>query len=142
MPKILCIDDDNDILDGLKAILESNGFETEIASNAKEGLEKAKQITPDLLIVDVMMDNDTDGFHLTYNIRKDESLKFKPILMLTSINQKTNFKFNPETDGEFLPVDKFIEKPVKPELLIKTVNNLLSLPNDKINIDGKTAIMD
>jgi CheY-like chemotaxis protein len=142
MPKILCIDDDNDILEGLKAILESNGFETEIASNAKEGLEKAKQINPDLLIVDVMMDNDTDGFHLTYNIRKEDSLKFKPILMLTSINQKTNFKFNPETDGEFLPVDKFIEKPVKPELLIKTVNNLLSLPNDKINIDGKTAIMD
>ena len=142
MPKILCIDDDNDILEGLKAILESNGFETEIASNAKEGLEKAKEVTPDLLIVDVMMDSDTDGFHLTYNIRKDESLKFKPILMLTSINQKTSFNFNPETDGEFLPVDKFIEKPVKPDLLIDTVNNLLNLPKDKINIDGKTAVMD
>lgn len=142
MPKILCIDDDNDILEGLKAILENNGFETETASNAKEGLDKAKKINPDLLIVDVMMDTDTDGFHLTYNIRKDDTLKYKPILMLTSINQKTNFNFNPETDGEYLPVDKFIEKPVKPDKLIETIKNLLNLPKDKININGKITVMD
>ena len=142
MTKILCIDDDNDILESLKTILETDGYEIEVAANAKEGLEKAKKNTPDLLIVDVMMDTDTDGFHLTYNIRNDNLLKYKPILMLTSINQKTNFKFNPETDGEYLPVDKFIEKPVKPKVLIEAVKNLLNLPKDKINISGKKIIMD
>ena len=142
MTKILCIDDDNDILESLKTILETDGYEIEVAANAKEGLEKAKKNTPDLLIVDVMMDTDTDGFHLTYNIRNDNSLKYKPILMLTSINKKTNFKFNPETDGEYLPVDKFIEKPVKPKVLIEAVKNLLNLPKDKINTNGKKTIMD
>ena len=142
MTKILCIDDDNDILESLKTILETDGYDVEVATNLKVGLEKAKKIIPDLLIVDVMMGTDTDGFHLTYNIRNDNSLKYKPILMLTSINQKTNFKFNPETDGEYLPVDKFIEKPVKPKVLIESVKYLLNLPKDKINIRGKKAIMD
>lgn len=142
MTKILCIDDDNDILESLKTILETDGYDVEVATNLKVGLEKAKKIIPDLLIVDVMMDTDTDGFHLTYNIRNDNSLKYKPILMLTSINQKSNFKFNPETDGEYLPVDKFIEKPVKPKVLIESVKYLLNLPKDKINIRGKKTIMD
>jgi len=142
MPKILCIDDDRDILDSLKASLESFGHTVETAESGNEGLDKAKNNIPDLIILDVMMGSDTEGFHTSYNIRKNEELKFKPILMLTSVNQKSDFKFNPDTDGEFLPVDAFIEKPFNPKKLDELVKKLLGLPKDKINVNGKFSVMD
>ena len=142
MAKILCIDDDQDILSSLTATLESKGHKVETSVNAQDGLKKAEEIKPDLIILDVMMDKDTEGFHASYDIRKSDVLKYTPILMLTSVNEKTGFTFNPEYDGEFLPVDKFVEKPFTPNTLIEDVEKLLALPKEKINVSGKTQVMD
>jgi DNA-binding response OmpR family regulator len=142
MAKILCIDDDQDILNSLAATLESNGHAVVTANTGAEGVEKAKKEKADLIIVDVMMERDTAGFHVSYEVRRDDNIKFTPLLMLTSVNQKTGFKFNPDFDGEFLPVDSFIEKPFVPKDLIALVNKLLSMPKDKINVEGKTKVMD
>jgi len=88
------------------------------------------------VIMDVMMDDFTDGFNAVYEIRKGESVKYTPILMLTSINQHFPQKFS-EKDGEFLPVDAFIEKPIKPKDFLKKVEELLSLKKEEINVEGK-----
>jgi len=101
--------------------------------NSTDGFNQAKACHPDMIILDVMMDKETDGFLLSYKFRKDEDLKTTPILMLTSINQKTGFKFNPEIDGNFLPVDDFIEKPAEPDLLARKVKKLLDVTTGQTN---------
>ena len=83
-----------------------------------------------------MMDDNTEGFHTAYKLRKDPGLKFVPILMLTSVNQKLNMKCDPKKDGNFLPVDAFLEKPVEKIKLLKEVKRLLALKKDEINVDG------
>ncbi len=141
MYKVLVIDDDLDIRESVKIILETKGYDVITAANGKDGVEAAIQNNPELIILDVIMDNDTEGFTASYEIRKDKSIKNTPILMLTSINQKSNFNFNPETDGEFLPVDCFFEKPVQPVDLLLKVEELLNLPKEKINVSGTKSVL-
>lgn len=137
MAKIICIDDDRDILDTTTFLLKQEGHETTTAMSGKEGFEKARAYNPDLIILDVMMEDNTAGFHTAYNFRKDEKLKHKPILMLTSVNQKLNYNFSLAKGGEFLPVDAFVEKPIIRDTLLTTVKKLLSLPVEEINVNGR-----
>jgi len=136
MARILCIDDDRDVLETCKIILTTEKHNVMMALNGNEGFAKAKAEIPELILLDVMMDDNTEGFHTAYKLRKDPVLKFVPILMLTSVNQKLNMKCNPKKDGNFLPVDAFLEKPVEKVKLLKEVKRLLALKKDEINIDG------
>jgi CheY-like chemotaxis protein len=130
--KIVTIDDDPDILEVLRIALEANNYEVHAASNGAEGLKVIKQVRPDLVILDVMMDTITEGFHVSYELRsqdpKSEYHEFSkvPIIMLTAIAQKTGMKFSPERDGEYLPIDEFVEKPIRIESLMEKVKKLLS----------------
>ncbi|MCK5197675.1 MAG: hypothetical protein KAR21_04955, partial [Spirochaetales bacterium] len=70
----------------------------------------------------------TDGFDYAIEIRRKKNISAVPILMITAVNtQYPNFDFSNKTDGEFLPVDGFIEKPAQPDNLIRKVNELLEL---------------
>ena len=137
MAKILCIDDDQDVLDTCQFLLKEQGHTVETATNGKAGYAKAKTVKPELIVLDVMMEDQTAGFHAAYNFRNDDSLKHTPILMLTSVNQKTGMKFDPKKDGEFLPVDAFIEKPILREKFLATVSKLLALSKSQINVGKK-----
>jgi CheY-like chemotaxis protein len=141
MAHILIIDDDADIREGLSTILTAKGYHVQTAGDGTDGLEQARNEKPDLIILDVMMNIETEGFNVSYTIRKDPVLMDIPILMLTSINQKTGFRFNPEEDGEFLPVDDFVEKPVSPETLLRKTQKLLALEKDQINKNGKKQVL-
>jgi DNA-binding response OmpR family regulator len=141
MAKILCIDDDPDVIESCKITLTAKGHEVESASDGESGYLKAINFKPDVIILDVMMTNTTEGFHTAYKFRENAELKFTPILMLTSINQEFNFKFNMQKDGEFLPVDNFVEKPISSKLLIETVDNLLALKKDQINVSGTKKVL-
>jgi two-component system, OmpR family, alkaline phosphatase synthesis response regulator PhoP len=141
MSKILIVDDDMDIRESVKTILLAKNYEVITAVNGTEGLKAAKENKPDVIILDVMMDSDNEGFNVSYEIRKDKELRETPILMLTSVNEKTNFNFDPEKDGEFLPVDSFFEKPVKPLELLEKIDELIGLSKAKINISGKKAVL-
>ncbi|MCP4267275.1 MAG: response regulator [Candidatus Brocadiaceae bacterium] len=129
--KILIIDDDPDIAEAMRMPLEANDYEVISASCGKEGRRKAKDEIPDLIILDVMMETDTEGFHVAYDLRNVEpDSEYKecrdiPILMITAISQKKGVKFSPEKDEAFLPVDDFIEKPVQPKELLEKVAGLL-----------------
>ena len=129
--KIVTIDDDPDILDVLRISLEANGYEVHAASNGVDGLRIIKEVHPALIILDVMMDTITEGFQVSYQLRsqdpKSEYHEFSkvPIIMLTSISQKTGMTFSPEKDGEYLPIDEFVEKPLRVESLLEKVRKLL-----------------
>ncbi len=123
---ILIADDDPDIVEALKTVLEASGFGVESAPNGQECLRRLRRKRPDLLILDVMMTTETEGFHVAYEIRNDPALRTLPILMLTAIEQKTGFKFAPEKDEDYLPVEEFVTKPIEPNDLVERVNRLLA----------------
>lgn len=139
--KILIIEDDVDVIEAMTVVLESQKYRVISANDGKEGFEKSISGKPDLIITDVMMKRESDGFDLTQKIRRDERTKYTPILMITSITQKTGFSFSPETDGEFLPVDDYVEKPIQPDDLLNRVAKLLNMPKDKINVEGRKSIL-
>jgi len=130
--KILIIDDDPDIVEAMKMPLEANSYYVITASSGKEGLQRAKDEIPDLIILDVMMETDTEGFHVAYALRSEEpDAEYKncrkiPILMITAISQKKGMDFSLEKDDTFLPVDGFIEKPIQPKDLLEQVAELLA----------------
>ena len=130
--KILIVDDDADFVEMNRIVLENEGYEIITAFNAEEGLKKAFHDLPDLIILDVMMGKMTDGFFATYDLRKKESTKNIPILMITSVNETVPYTFEP--DDQYLPVDQFLDKPVKPEDLIRKVKDMLA--------SAKTSIKD
>jgi len=128
---ILIADDDPDIVEAMKTVLEAKGFEVRTAPNGRECLRKVREKRPNLVILDVMMTTETEGFHIAYEIRQDPALKTLPILMLTAIEQKTGFKFSPDSDEDYLPVEAFITKPVEPEELVSRINALLTKSADQ-----------
>lgn len=141
MAKIICIDDDPDVLETCEYLLKEDGHVVETANSARDGVIKSQAFKPDLIVLDIMMENITAGFHAAYAFRSDQALKHVPILVLTSINQKVGTKFHPDTDGEYLPVDEFIEKPIIRDKLGEAVKRCLNLPKEKINVEGRKKVV-
>lgn len=126
MPKILIIDDDPDIVEGMKVVLESRNYEVGSAKSGREGLEKVKSDRPNLIILDVMMESIDKGFDVARELKQDKAYKDIPIIMLTAIKEKTAFDFKQEAgDKTWLPVDDYCDKPINPEELISKVDSLL-----------------
>lgn len=126
--KILIVEDDTDLVAAMQKILESREYKVSTAYDPDEGIERLKQEKPDLIILDVMFGSsgESKGFDFAQKIRSDREFSGIPVLMLTAINtQKPFFKFSPETDGEYLPVDSFLEKPVQADELCNKVDSLL-----------------
>ena len=130
MAKILIIDDDPDIVDSMRVILEAHSHEVEDARNGEEGLDKVKKFGPDLILLDVMMETTTAGFHVAYHLRNtDPASEYAeyskvPILMITSVSDKVGMPFDPAKDKDFMPVDGYLEKPIPPSNLLKKVEEL------------------
>ncbi len=126
MPKkILIIDDDIDLVEAMRMTLEDAGFEVIDAQDGEKGLGKVQNENPDLVILDVMMGTQDEGFHVAYQIKNSDETADLPIIMLSAVGQETGFSFNKEKDEDFLPVNEFIEKPVNPQALIEIVKNNL-----------------
>ena len=124
MAKILLIDDDPDFIEINTALLKKNGFEVISAYDGKQGFEKAKLERPDLIVLDVMMTDRTEGFYTARQLRSEEGTKSIPLILLTAIHQEEKaFHFAP--DETWLPVDVFLDKPVKPERLLEEVQRQL-----------------
>ena len=122
MAKILIVDDDADIVEAIQLVLEKEGFETALAYNRPEGMKQVEGANPDLIILDVMMDEPDDGIAMAQELRRQQF--DKPILMLTSVAKVTGMKFG--RDDEMVPVDEFVEKPIDPATLVAKVKELLS----------------
>lgn len=126
MPKILIIDDDVDIVEAMKVVLESKNYEVTLAKSGEEGLKKIREGRPDLIILDVMMETMDKGFEVARGLKKDKNCKDIPILMLTAIKDRIGLGFEKEAgEPDWLPVDGYCEKPLEPDELISKVENLL-----------------
>ncbi len=131
--KILVIDDDPQIVEFVKRVLEAHSCQVYSASSAEKGLKKVKELSPDLIILDVTLETRGEGFQTAQKLKSsDAQSEYReyshiPILMLSGINSRMKFRYSPETDGEYLPVEDFVEKPVEPSELVRRVRNLLAL---------------
>jgi len=125
MKKILIVDDDRDVFESMKIVLEAEGYGVDWATNGAEALAKARAMRPDLMILDVMMNTDDEGFQVTYSMKQDSQLSCIPIVMVTSVGARTGFSFDRKKDEDFLPVNEFLEKPVDPRVLVDKVRENL-----------------
>jgi len=121
VPKILIVDDDPDIVDAGRLVLEREGYEVLGAPNRADGMKKLQEDKPDLLILDVMMEEPDDGLNMARELRKKGYTL--PILMLTSVNAAMGL--NIDKDEEMVPVEEFQSKPIEPATLIAKVKGLL-----------------
>jgi DNA-binding response OmpR family regulator len=112
--KILLVDDDLDLLEQNKILLESKGFRVVTAEGSKKGWEVFKQELPDAAIVDLIMEEHDSGFILSYKIKKDEHGKNIPVFILTSATYITGFKFGASTEEEkeWIKCDGILNKPI------------------------------
>lgn len=102
--------------------LAGAGYEVVTANNGTEALAALDTESPDLVILDVMMAEPDEGFYVAQKMRK--SGHETPIIMLTSVGQAVGWDF--DADDEMVPVDLFLNKPVKPEVILEKVRELLS----------------
>jgi two-component system, OmpR family, alkaline phosphatase synthesis response regulator PhoP len=119
--KVLMIDDDPEFVDAITNILDAKGYNVVSAGDGKDGVAKAKQEKPDIILLDVMMTTKSEGFDVARELSKDANLKGTPVIMLTGVRKEMNLPFGFEPDVDWLPVAAFLEKPVKPETLLKTI---------------------
>jgi two-component system alkaline phosphatase synthesis response regulator PhoP len=124
--KILAVDDDPDILDGLTMILESQGYQVVTARNGLEGLARIEAEKPDLMILDLLMPK-MDGFALCKELQEPRWAKYRnmPILVLTSVREEAARRRYELETGHELEVDDYIEKPFPPDILLERVKKLL-----------------
>jgi DNA-binding response OmpR family regulator len=120
MPRIAIIDDDPDIVEATTILLESKGFSVVTAGNVRDAQTLVEKEKPELIILDVMMEEPDDGFYLANKLRK---LGVKtPIIMLTSVSKATGLKFE---HSDTLPIEEFLEKPVPTAVLLEKINKYL-----------------
>lgn len=119
--KVLVIDDDPDFVDAIVNVLDAKGYEVDSAPNGKIGLAKAKEKKPDVILLDVMMTTKSEGFDVAREINKDDQLKGVPVILVTGVRKEMSLPFGFEPDEDWLPVKGVLEKPVKPEILLKAI---------------------
>ena len=122
MAKILIVDDDPDITFATGLFLKKAQHEVLTASNRADGMKAIDDENPDLIILDVMMEQADDGIAMAQELRRQGC--DTPILMLTSVGKVTGFTY--DEDQEMVPVNAFFEKPIQPDLLVQKVNELLA----------------
>jgi len=127
--KILIVDDEPDAVEFVKAIISDIGeFSIVSAYDGEDGLEKARTLLPDLIVLDVIMPK-KDGFEMFYNLRQNSETENIPVIMLTGVSEITGIKFSGKDMGEFLgkEPEAFIDKPIDSDRLQKVVKKTLNI---------------
>jgi CheY-like chemotaxis protein len=128
---ILLVDDDVDFLAAHRMALEAAGFQVHTARNSVEALETAARVKPGAAVLDVMMDQPDEGFVLARTLKQDPRTHNIRLVLLSSVNEINRrkglaFRFSDrDRDEQWLPVDKVLEKPVRPKKLISLLETLM-----------------
>ena len=128
MARILIVDDDTDLIEGQKIFLEKNGYTVVSGITIEEGLEKAKETAPDIIIADLMMEHYDSGFVFCKKVRDLPGLEKVPIIMQTAAPRKVGFTFETGASPgrEWMKVDEVLTKPVPLEHLLGKIEQYLS----------------
>ena len=122
--KILIVDDDPVLVEATKAVLEDRNYQVSAAYDGDEGLQKAQDEKPDLIILDIIMPT-KDGFTVCEQLKGDPGLSKIPVLIMTSFAEKGKETNIPVSAGLGLEAEDYIDKPVSPDELLKRVERML-----------------
>ena len=117
---VVCIEDEQEMIDLVQLILGRRGFEVEGANGGLEGLEKVRQTKPDLVLLDLMMP-DMDGWEVYQRMKSDESLREIPVIVITAKAQSIDKVLG----LHIAKVDDYITKPFGPQELLESVEKIL-----------------
>ena len=128
MASVLLIDDDMDFTDAAAIVLKKKGYDVRVLNNTDGALDEIRNAKPDVVVLDVMFpENSSAGFELALVIRKDETLKDLPILILSAVNTRFPLGFGPkDIDKTWMPVQDFLEKPIDFDVLLERVQRLVA----------------
>lgn len=124
--KILVVDDDLDFIEATKFLLEAKGYRVITASNGQEGFARVKNDSPDLVLLDLMMNYKTEGAETAKTIAEDAAAQDLPVILITGARSQVGFPFEIKPDKKNLPVKAVLEKPVKPEGLLKLIQETIN----------------
>jgi two-component system, OmpR family, alkaline phosphatase synthesis response regulator PhoP len=134
--KILLVDDEPDILEFLGYNLRAEGYEVHTCNNGKDGLAKAREILPQLIVLDVMMP-EMDGIETCREIRQEPLLKNTIVIFLTARGEDYS-----QIAGFDAGADDFVTKPVKPRVLVSRIKALLRRYKDEPGqLTGQTVVL-
>ena len=119
---ILVVDDDPDCLDFARMVLSPH-YEVQTAPTAGHCRAALLARKPDLILLDVMLSHLSDGLDLTRELKENADTRDIPVIMLTNVNQV--YDYRTEIDMSFFPHDRWLDKPVKPDMLLKAVADVL-----------------
>jgi len=126
--RILVVDDDRDLVQTTKAFLEARGYAVSTAHSGIEARDELAKQRPDLVVLDIMMDYDTDGFNVAYKLRDEPETARIPVIIVSGFTKELETKthiFEPMMYREW-PAAKFFEKPVKLGALADAIAGLLA----------------
>ena len=123
---VLLVDDDPDIRDAITVILEAQGYEVVTANNGLECFDMLSTEKPELLILDLLMPK-MDGFEVFKELKSQKWAEFHslPVIILTSVREEASLRRYKLETGHTLDTDDYIEKPILPDVLIRSVNKHL-----------------
>lgn len=125
--RILVVDDDQDLLFQMSHVLKTHGYEVIEASGEEDAIKKANSITPDLAIVDLMMERKDSGFILTHKLKK--KYPSLPVIMVSALTHDTGmiFDLSDPSNKSWIKADSFIDKNIRADQLLREVRKFLEL---------------
>jgi len=126
--RVLLIDDDRDFLASTKALLESLGYCVCTATSGKEGLARLTEDVPDLIVLDIMMENDWAGYEVNQRVKFGngfEGIRHVPILMVSSIPVDPATRFSRAGEVDMVTPDAYLTKPVDIPVFLARIRTLL-----------------
>jgi two-component system sensor histidine kinase ChiS len=126
--KVLVIDDDQDFQASVRSLLETHEYMVIEANSAKEGLEKLVEHRPDVVVLDIMMENDFAGYGVNQAIKyKDEFEGYRkvPIIMVSAIQETPEERFRMASEVEMIRPDIYLTKPLEIPKFLQTVKRLV-----------------
>ncbi len=116
----MVVDDEYEVADIVKKMLESEGYEVEVANSGDECLEKLKEVTPDLILLDIMMPG-MDGWETLRNIKSNEATRDIPVSMLTALPLTPDDTRDKPLDS----IENYIVKPFTKKILLHKIQDIL-----------------
>lgn len=126
-PYVMIVDDDPDILEGIKAILETRDYRLATARDGLQCMELIQKETPDLLILDMMMPR-MDGFAVIKELRGNPKFVGLPIIILTTVIEDAAYRRYELETGLAMDVQAYIEKPAPPDEILRQVSSIVEQP--------------
>lgn len=119
--KVLIIDDDQEFVEAMADVLKAKGYDVDSAPNGNIGIAKSREQKPDIILLDVMMSSKPEGFDVARELHKDKKLQSIPVILITGVRKEMSLPFGFEPNEAWLPVKGVLEKPVKPSVLLKAI---------------------